>query len=161
MGPNPFQYLKDWIISLFPLRWDITNTGRLPHSSPWKAKLYTMMSNTKDVYCRAECEHIKKAQLHGRSLQPLTEAALRTDLRHNEWVSSYTHLWAHSGERQQQEDDNCLRETIFPIPNFMGHTLSPVMVWAEEFFPYTHRPLCSNKFGAFFLHPLLKGARNL
>ena len=49
--------------------------------------------------------------------------ALTTNLRHNEWVSSYAGLWAHSGERQQQEDDDCLWKTIFPIANFMGHTL--------------------------------------
>lgn len=95
MGLGPFQYLKYWIISLFPLKWGITKTGRLTRSSPWKAKQHTMMSNTKEAYCGAECEHIKGAQLHGRSLQPLTEAG--SDNRHNEWVSSYACLWAHSG----------------------------------------------------------------
>lgn len=61
--------------------------------------------------------------------------------------------------RERQEDNDCLQETIFPIPSCTRHTLTPVRVWLEEFFPCTHRSLCFNKSGTFFLHLLLKGAR--
>lgn len=71
----------------------------------------------------AECEHIQWAQLPADHSSCSQKRALTRDLRRNEWVSSYACLWAHSRERQQGEDYDCLRETIFPIPNFMGHTL--------------------------------------
>lgn len=162
MGLNPFQYLKYWIISLFSLKWGIMKTGRLPCSSPWKAKQYTLWCQMQRMYAVGQSMNTLKE--HNSTADPYSHSqkqALTTDLRHNEWVASYACLWAHSGERQQWEDDDCLRETIFPIPSFMGHTLSTVMVWVEEFFPCTHRLLCSNKSGTVFLHPLLKDAKNL
>lgn len=38
----------------------------------------------------------------------------------------------------------------FPSQTSLGTPYSPVMVWVEDFFPCTHRSLCSNKFGTFF-----------
>lgn len=104
---------------------------------------------------QAEREGMKAAQLQGRSPQPHTGAG--SDSR--PVSSSYTLLWAHSGERQLWQGQDCLQESIFPIPSCTGHTLSPVMVRLEESFPCAHRSLCFNKPAAFFLHLLLKGAR--
>lgn len=125
-------------------------------SSACKTKQGTMMSSC------SSAGTVKGLKLHNSEADPHSptqEHALAADLGQDEWLSSHTRLWAHSGERQPLEDDDCLQETIFPIPNCTGHTLAPVMVWLEEFFPCTHRSLCFNKSATFFLHLLLKGAR--
>lgn len=73
-----------------------------------------------------------------------------------------TRLWAHSGERQQQEDYDCLRETIFPIPNFIGHTQFSCHGTGGRFFFHA---LIDRSVPTSLEHsspsPLLKGARNL
>lgn len=153
--PN-FKMLDSFIIAMEMRH---KEDGRLPCSSACKTKQGTMMSSTKAAFCGQSVNGLKEHNSKADPYSYAQEQALTADLGRDEWVSSYTHLWAHSGERQPREDDDCLQETIFPFPSCTGHTLSPAMVWLEEFFPCTHTPVCSNKSGTFFLHLLQKGAR--
>lgn len=154
-APKSFPLFKILDYFTVPTAMGTTKTKRLPPSSPWTAKQHTMMSSTQDTYHGA-------LWTHERSTTPWQNPThgLWQQTRGKMNGSPPTHVWAHSGERQQQEDNDCLRETIFPIPNFMGHTLSAVIVWVEEFLTRTHSPFCCNKLSAFF-YPLLKAARNL
>lgn len=133
--------------------------GTLPWCSACRTKQGTVMPSTKAVFSGQSVNGLKEHSSKADPYSHTQEQALTAGLGHDEWVFSSARLWAHSGERQMQEDDDCLQETIFPIPSCTGHTLSPVMVWLEEFFPCTPRSLCFNKSGTFFLHLLLKGAR--
>lgn len=156
LGINPLQTLKCWIHSLLPRKWGTRKMEDCLAPLLVTPSRGTMMSSCNSA---GSVNGLKERNSKADPYSHTQEHALPADLGHDEWVSSHTRLWAHSGERQPLEDNDCRQETIFPIPNCTGHTLAPVMVWLQEFFPCTHRSLCFNKSGTFFLHLLLKGAR--
>lgn len=146
-GPKPFQYLIGWIFSLFPLK---QGKKKLLCSSPRKDPTAHHCAQCK------QCLPQDRTWAHCRSSAPWQSppAAHRSELwqhPNTKWMA----LLLHTSELTPGRGSN--RRTMiasgkqsFPSQTSLDTPNSPVMVRVEDFFPCTHRSLCSNKFGTFF-----------
>lgn len=160
-GPKPFLYLTCHIISLLPLEWGKMKSKKLLCCSPRKDPTAHHCAQ------RQQCLLQGRTWAHRRSSAPQQSppAAHRSELwqhPNSKWMA----LLLHASELTLGRGSN-RRTTIAsgkqssPSQTSLDTPYSPVMVWREDFFPCTHRSLCSNKFGTFLPHSAPESARNL
>lgn len=160
-GSKPLQYFNMLDYFLFPLKRGIMKTNRAPCSSPWKTKQHATMTKASSA-CRGQ--NVNTFNEH--SSRQITPAAHRSGLWQETWDVMNGSPPTHASELTLGRGSKG-RTTIasgkqsFPSQTSWDTPYSPVMVWVEDFFPCTHRSLCSNKFGTFSLQSTPESCQEL
>lgn len=156
-GSKLLQYFNMLDYFLFPLKRGIMKTNR----APWKTKQHTAMTKASSA-CRGQ--NVNAFKEH--SSRQIALAAHRSGLWQETWDITSGSPPTHASELTQGRGSKG-RTTIasgkqsFPSQTSRDTPYSPVMVWVEDFFPCTHRSLCSNKFGTVSLQSTPESCQEL